>query len=178
MKRILIPLLLSIATSAASAAESQSADLSPYRGPSNVGVDTMTLTGKVMCGYQGWFNTPDDGMGLGWTHWARNRREPFAPGNVTVDLWPDLSELDSDERFATGFKNADGNPAEVFSSANRKTTLDEGAAIFKCPNDPPVGANVKFLDNEGLPSDFYLRLTGHGGRALRGQIPTTAALPE
>lgn len=86
-------------------------------------VDRSTLTGKVMCGYQGWFNCEGDGADLGWTHWARDRDETFAPGNVTVDLWPDVSELDADERYATGFKHADGSPAEVFSSGNRKTVV-------------------------------------------------------
>lgn len=76
-----------------------------------------------MVGYQGWFNCEGDGAGLGWTHWSRNRRELFAPGNVTVDLWPDVSELDADERFATGFKHANGSVAEVFSSGNRKTVI-------------------------------------------------------
>ena len=112
-----------LAFTAAFASAQQDAILKPYDGPSKKGVDTKTLTGKVMCGYQGWFNTPDDGMGLGWVHWGKGRKEPMAPGNVTVDLWPDLSELDADERFATGFKNADGSTAEVFSSANRKTVL-------------------------------------------------------
>lgn len=84
-------------------------------------VDTSTLSGKVMCGYQGWFNTPDDGMGLGWKHWARNGREPFAAGNVTVDFWPDISEFSPDELFATGFTHSDRRPAEVFSSVHPKT---------------------------------------------------------
>ncbi len=95
--------------------------LQPYRGPSIRGVDTSTLTGKVMTGYQGWFNCEGDGAGLGWTHWARNKSKPFAPGNVTVDLWPDTSELTAGERFTTGFKFADGQPAEVFSSFNPET---------------------------------------------------------
>ncbi len=82
-----------------------------------------TLTGKVMVGYQGWFNCEGDGADLGWTHWSKNRRKMFAPGNVTVDLWPDVSELDEGERFATGFKHADGTAAEVFSSGNRKTVV-------------------------------------------------------
>ena len=112
-----------VAFTAVFASAQQDAILKPYDGPSQKGVDPKTLTGKVMCGYQGWFNTPDDGMGLGWVHWGKGRKEPMAPGNVTVDLWPDLSELDADERFATGFKNADGSTAEVFSSANRKTVL-------------------------------------------------------
>ena len=90
--------------------------------PSNI--DTSTLDGKVMVGYQGWFNCKDDGMQLGWTHWSRNRRLPgFGPGNVSVDLWPDISELDHDERYPTEFRNADGTIAEVFSSSNRKTVI-------------------------------------------------------
>jgi hypothetical protein len=95
--------------------------LQPYRGPSIRGVDTSTLTGKVMTGYQGWFNCEGDGAGLGWTHWARNKSKPFAPGNVTVDLWPDTSELPAGELFTTGFKFAEGQPAEVFSSFNPET---------------------------------------------------------
>lgn len=92
-------------------------------GTTSPAADTSTLHGKVMVGYQGWFNCPGDGAKLGWKHWARDRKKPFAPGNVTVDLWPDVSELDADERHATGFKHADGGTAEVFSSANRKTVL-------------------------------------------------------
>lgn len=97
--------------------------LLPYGGPCVRGVDTSTLTGKVMTGYQGWFNCEGDGAGLGWTHWARNKSRPFAPGNVTVDLWPDISELSVEERFPTGFKFADGRAAEVFSSFKRETVL-------------------------------------------------------
>lgn len=84
-------------------------------------VDASTLNGKVMCGYQGWFNVPDDGMGLGWKHWTRRARDPFGPGNVTVDFWPDVSELDPDERYATNFQHANGKPAEVYSSVHPKT---------------------------------------------------------
>ena len=40
-------------------------------------VDRSTLTGKVMVGYQGWFNCEGDGANLGWTHWSRNRRKAF-----------------------------------------------------------------------------------------------------
>ena len=75
-----------------------------------------------MVGYQGWFNCEGDGAELGWKHWARRSARP-APGNITIDLWPDVSELDADERFATEFRLADGSSAELFSSANRKTVL-------------------------------------------------------
>ena len=95
--------------------------LVPYTKTSVKGVDTRTLQGKVMAGYQGWFNTPQDGANLGWTHWARAGSKPFAPGNVTVDLWPDMTEYSNEERYATGFQHADGKTAEVFSSHNRAT---------------------------------------------------------
>jgi len=82
---------------------------------------SRTLTGKIMCGYQGWFNCPDDGAGRGWVHWGRSGR--FEPGYCTVDWWPDMSEYDADEKFATGFEHADGSTAYVFSSYNEKTVL-------------------------------------------------------
>jgi len=46
--------------------------------------------------------------------------------------------------------------------------VDEGTAIFKCTNDPPVGEN-KFMTYEGLPSDHYLWLTGKLGEVYRGE---------
>jgi hypothetical protein len=48
-------------------------------------VDTKTLEGKIMAGYQGWFNTQEYGAGLGWTHWARSGSQPFGSGYVTID---------------------------------------------------------------------------------------------
>jgi hypothetical protein len=74
-----------------------------------------------MCGYQGWFSAPGDGSGRGWTHYQRNGR--FKPGQCSIDLWPDVSELDEDEKFATDFRHADGSVAYVFSPHNRKTVL-------------------------------------------------------
>ena len=35
--------------------------LHPYAGPSRSDVDASTLDGQVLCGYQGWFNTPCEG---------------------------------------------------------------------------------------------------------------------
>lgn len=84
-------------------------------------VDRSTLDGKVMCGYQGWFNCEGDGADLGWTHWGR--RGVFGPDSVTVDLWPDVSGFSKDELYPTGFKRTDGRTASVFSSRNRKTVV-------------------------------------------------------
>jgi hypothetical protein len=114
--------VLLLAISSLSAIESGD-PLTPYLGPSIREVDTTTLKGKVMTGYQGWFNCEGDGAGLGWKHWAVKRQRPFAPGNVNVDLWPDVSELGVDELFPTGFQFANGAPASVFSSYRRDTIL-------------------------------------------------------
>ncbi len=95
--------------------------LRPYAGVCVQGVDPNTLTGKVMCGYQGWFTTPGDGAQRGWTHYARRNR--FEPGSCTIDLWPDVSELDAAEKFPTPFRHADGSTAFVFSSFCRPTVL-------------------------------------------------------
>jgi hypothetical protein len=97
------------------------APLSAADGPSER-VDPSTLRGKVMCGYQGWFNCEGDGAGRGWVHWTKSRG-PFAPGKANIDLWPDVSEFAADERFPTGFHHADGRVAEVFSSFKSSTVL-------------------------------------------------------
>lgn len=81
-------------------------------------VDASTLEGKVMAGYQGWFNTPGDGADRGWVHWGRGAMEP---GKASVELLPDVSELGKDEKFPTGFKHADGSPVEVYSAYNPVT---------------------------------------------------------
>ena len=90
-----------------------------YAGPSEKGVDVSTLTGKVMCGYQGWFGAEGDGFGTGFRHWGKGRA--FEPDSANIDLWPDVSELDPDERYDTAFKLKDGSTAQVFSSTNPKT---------------------------------------------------------
>jgi hypothetical protein len=53
--------------------------------------------------------------------------------------------------------------------------VDEGTAIFKVTNSPPVEAH--FVGYEGRPSDWYLRLVGAGARMLYGNAPVTAAIP-
>ena len=77
------------------------------------------IRGRVLTGYQGWFRTPGDGSGMGFYHYSKGRK--FEPGACTIDLWPDLSEYDEDEKFATPFRHEDGSVARVFSSLHPKT---------------------------------------------------------
>lgn len=116
----LLPFLPVMAIAAGQSREEVLARMQPYQDEAVQGVDVSTLTGKVMCGYQGWFNAPGDVSGRGWVHYARGR---FEPGQCTIDLWPDVSDLDDDEKFATPFRHADGSTAYVFSSHCRKTVL-------------------------------------------------------
>jgi hypothetical protein len=95
--------------------------LAPYAGASNAGVDCSTLLGKVVCGYQGWFAAAGDGSQRGWRHYPFRGR--FEPGSCTIDLWPDVTDLTDEEKFATPFRHADGGTAYVFSSFNRRTVL-------------------------------------------------------
>jgi hypothetical protein len=55
--------------------------------------------------------------------------------------------------------------------------VDEGTAIFKVTNDPPIGES-KFVTYEGLPSDFYLKLVGQATRMMRGEMPVTDEMPK
>jgi glycoprotein endo-alpha-1,2-mannosidase len=68
--------------------------------------------GLVMAGYQGWFNAPGDGAGMGWNHYASNGI--FEPGNCKIDFWPDVNEYQ--KTYQTPFKVAGGQPAYVFSA--------------------------------------------------------------
>jgi hypothetical protein len=81
-----------------------------------------TLRGIHVAGYQGWFACPGDGaVGVGWGHWFRGGSNPQDPNSVAIDLWPDTSELDADERCPTAFRLPSGAPAFLFSDQNAKT---------------------------------------------------------
>ena len=85
-------------------------------------VDPGTMNGKLLMGYQGWFACPGDGSPPNrWVHWFRNQTPNAA--NVTVDFWPDISELNADELFDTGMTLPDGTSARVYSAAKQKTVL-------------------------------------------------------
>jgi hypothetical protein len=90
--------------------------LRPYTGPTRADVDASTLDGKVLCGYQGWFNTPGDGTSFGFTHWGQGL-EGTNGGRFTIDLWPDVSDYDPrDLREVPGLKLPDGSPARLYSA--------------------------------------------------------------
>ena len=93
--------------------------------------------GLVMAGYQGWFNTPDDGSGRGWHHY--NGPKGFRPGSCSVDFWPEVSEYK--KLYKTEFTFEDGKPASVFSSYDEST----------------VELHFKWMNQYGLDGVFMQR---------------------
>jgi hypothetical protein len=56
--------------------------------------------------------------------------------------------------------------------------VNEGTAIFKCSDNPPVSNIARFINMDGLPSDYYLWLTGEAGKMLRKEKPLSLAVPK
>jgi hypothetical protein len=84
-------------------------------------VDSSTLQDKVLFGYQGWFACAGDGSSnSNWRTWAWGTP---AAGTLTVDMYPDLSELDPDELYPVPNMTIGGKPAFLYSANNRKTVL-------------------------------------------------------
>jgi len=106
-------------------------------------VDATTLAGKLMFGYQGWFACPDDGSPLAaWEHWFQ-RGQPARTTTLRVDMWPDVSELDADERCDTPFTLPGGGPAQLYSAFNART----------------VDRHFRWLADYDLPGVFLQRFT-------------------
>jgi len=77
-------------------------------------VDRRTLTGKLIMGYQGWFNCPGDGTTVGWWHW-------FTGSDPTVDNLPNAADYPAAQRCVTTMLDAGGNPVDLFSDADPAT---------------------------------------------------------
>lgn len=53
--------------------------------------------------------------------------------------------------------------------------VDEGTAIFKVSNTPPTQGY--FVTYDGMPADWYLRLTAEGSKVLSGERPNSPIIP-
>lgn len=121
------------------------------------GVDASTMNRKLLMGYQGWFACPGDGSANNrWVHWFGNNTPDVA--NVHFDFWPDTSELDADELFATSLTYSNGTPAKLYSAYKQKTVV----------------RHFKWMQENNLDGVFFQRflsdLPGGNLSALRNQV--------
>jgi hypothetical protein len=131
--------------------------LGPYTGPSRADVDATTLDGKVLCGYQGWFNTPGDGTNFGFSHWGEGLDQPGG-GRFTVDMWPDVSEYDpSDLADVPGVNMPDGSPARLYSAFRKG----------------PVLLHLKWMRQYGIDGLFLSRFVGETANPARARHVNT-----
>jgi len=55
--------------------------------------------------------------------------------------------------------------------------MDEGTCLFKCTSDYPINSTDKYLDYEGLGSDYYLWMVGELSRELRRETTNVSVIP-
>lgn len=119
-----------------------------------------TYKGLVMCGYQGWFGTPDDGSPMTkvgnqtWYHYRES--EQFRPGVLrnSIDFWPDMREYEktytpSEEEYkgtipVAPFYLPDGSKATLFSSYDESTVM----------------LHFKWMQQYGIDGVFMQRFVG------------------
>ena len=122
-------------------------------GAANV-VDASTLDHKFVLGYQGWFACPNDGSPPNrWVHWFKNQT-PSAD-NLSVDLWPDTSELADSELYPTSMTLPGGAPAKLYSAWNQPTVERH----FKWMQDADLDGVMlqRFSSELSDPAFFALR---------------------
>jgi len=78
-------------------------------------VDNHTLTGKLVMGYQGWFQCPVDRKDGHWIHW-------YNENGLTVDALPDVTDYPTPGRCESPMHLANGQAVELFSSQKLEVT--------------------------------------------------------
>jgi hypothetical protein len=79
-------------------------------------VDSSTMTGKFMLGYQAWHACQGDGSVLNkYVHWGHADNAKPSTNNVIPDIWADTSEFSGGELFAANLVLGNGQPAKAYS---------------------------------------------------------------
>lgn len=128
---------------------------------------------------------------LGDIKWCKEAGIDYVPCVTPGFSWHNLSRFEfPDDVKPTGSIPRQGGRfywQQISTAINAGATMiyvamfdevNEGTAIFKVSDNPPVSNVAKFVNNDGRPSDWYLWLTGQASKMLRGEIPLTFKMPE
>jgi hypothetical protein len=149
--------LIAVARRASAADDHAEPWRGPYSGPSRSDIDATTLEGKVLCGYQGWFNSRGDGTDFGFSHWGQGLDRPGG-GRFVVDMWPDVSDYDpADLHEVPGLKMPDGSPAQLYSAFRK------GPVLLHC----------KWMRQYGIDGVFLSRFVGETANPARARHVNT-----
>lgn len=96
--------------------------------------------GLVMAGYQGWFNSPEDGADRGWYHYRG--KNGFQPGSTNIDFWPDVSTYE--KSYDSPFMTKSGKPAKLYSAHDYSS----------------VNLHFKWMQQYGIDGVFMQRFVG------------------
>jgi len=127
--------------------------LHPYSGPTRTDIDATTLDGKVLCGYQGWFNTPCDGTRFGFGHWGNGLDRPDG-GLFGVDMWPDVAEYD---------------PADLCEVPSLKMPDGSRAKLYSAYRKGPVLLHCRWMRQYGIDGVFLSRFVGETADPARAR---------
>lgn len=111
-------------------------------------VDRSSLTGKIICGYQGWFSCQGDGTTAGWDHWSWSRSD-IGPNLYYTDIWPDVKEYDS---------------ADLYPAPNVHMTSGATALLFSNQKQGVTNTHFRWMQENNIDGIFIGRfLAGVGG---------------
>ena len=123
--------------------------------------------------------------------WCKNNGIGYAPCVTPGFSWHNLSRFEfPDDVKPTGSIPRQGGRfywQQLSTAINAGAEMiyiamfdevNEGTAIFKCSDNPPVSDIAKFVGIDGVPSDHYLWLTGEAGKMLRKEKPLSLRMPQ
>lgn len=122
--------------------------------------------------------------------WCRNEGIDYVPSVYPGFSWHNLSRFE----FPNDIKPAGSIPRmggkfywQLLSTAINTGAemiyvamfdeVNEGTAIFKLSDNPPVSDVAKFVGIDGKPSDYYLWLTGEASKMLKRKEPLSLTIP-
>jgi hypothetical protein len=127
---------------------------------------------------------------LGDIKWCKENGVDYVPCICPGFSWHNLSKIE----FPNDIKPVGSIPRlggrfywqQIATALNAGATMlyiamfdevNEGTAIFKCSDNPPVSNVAKFINMDGKPSDTYLWLTGEAGKMLRKEKAFSLDIP-